>query len=119
MNNKNNAYFFVYETVDIPLLFEPTGSLEGYDKIIVSLAQFGETILEKTNDALGIDVENDRVNLSLSQEETAMFIGGKKCDPKIVDIQVNIYYTNRERNTTFNEVIEVYDNQHKEVMSNE
>lgn len=119
MNNKNNAYFFVYETVDIPLLFEPDGALEGYKKIVVSLAQFGTTIIEKWQDELGIDVENNRINLSLSQEETAMFTGGKKCDPKIVDIQVNIYYETQERDTTFNEIIEVYSNQHKKVISNE
>lgn len=119
MNNTNRPYFFVYETVDIPLLFEPTGCLNNYDKIVVSLAQFGNTILEKWDNVLGIDAENDRINMSLSQEETAMFTGGKKGSPKTVDIQVNIYYENDERDTTFNETIDVYDNQYKEVMTDE
>ena len=117
--NNNRPHFFVYETVDIPMIFEPEGCLESYDKVLVTMAQGGEVKIQKWDNVLGIDVPNNRVNMSLSQEETSLFVGGKKGSPKVVDIQVNIYYENGERDTTFTETIDVYDNQYKEVIGNE
>lgn len=110
------AYFFIWETVDFPLqLSFKDSSIEGkvldeYDKIVVSLKQ-GNVLLEKTDDDLGIDTEEDILNLHLSQEETAMFKANKQ-----VTLQVNIYYDDTERDTSFETFIDVYDNLHKELM---
>ncbi len=111
------AYFFVYETVDFPLQLSYKDSegkvLENYSEVIVSLKQ-GKTILEKNSQTLGIDVENDIINLHLSQEETALF----KANTQVM-LQVNILYETTERDTSFEEFIDVYDNVHKEIMNDE
>ena len=109
------AYFFVYETKDFPLKIVKNGEgegkvLEGYEKIIVSLKQ-GTTLIEKDETKLGIDVENDIINLHLSQEETGAFSTLEQ-----VKLQVNIYYTDTERDTSQETYIDVYDNLHKEIM---
>ena len=110
------ARFYTYETVDIPLKFEPEGVLEGYRHIVVSLSQSGIQI-DKTEEELGIDVAEDLINISLSQEETAMFNGGDKNNPKQVLIQVNIYYDNTDRDVSCIESIDVYDNLYKKVIN--
>ena len=110
------AYFFVWETVDFPLQLSYKDSsiegkvLDGYSEVIVSLKQ-GTNLLEKKGDELGIDVENDIINLHLSQEETGAFKPNKQ-----VILQVNIYYDDTERDTSFESYIDVYDNLHKELM---
>lgn len=110
------AYFFIYETVDFPLqLSFKDASIEGkvldnYSSVIVSLKQ-GSTLLEKSGSDLGVDTENDIINLHLSQEETAQFKPNKQ-----VTLQVNIYYEDTERDTSFESLIDVYDNLHKELM---
>lgn len=110
------AYFFIWETVDFPLqLSFKDATIEGkvldeYSKVVVSLKQ-GSTLLEKSDEDLGIDAENDIINLHLSQEETAMFKPNKQ-----LALQVNIYYDDTERDTSFETYIDVYDNLHKELM---
>lgn len=109
------AYFFIYETVDFPLKlsFKDTTIegkvLDNYSKVVVSLSQ-GKELLEKSED-LGIDTENDIINLHLTQEETALFKPNRQ-----VSLQVNIYYEDTERDTSFETFIDVYDNLHKEIM---
>lgn len=112
------ARFYRYETVDIPLVFSPTGVLEGYEHIIVSLCQAGIQI-DKTEDDLTIDVENDTITLSLSQEETSQFLGGDNNNPRKADIQVNIYYNNSERDVSTLGSIDVYNNLYGKVIENE
>jgi len=113
------ARFYRYETVDIPLKLTPTGVLENYSKIVVSIAQDGMVQINKTNNELGIDIETDTITLSLSQEETSKFAGGKEGNPRIAEIQVNIYYASTERDVSTTGTIEVYENLYKEVIGNE
>ena len=39
------AHFYTYETVEIPLKFTPSGVLEGYRHIVVSLKQSSSVLL--------------------------------------------------------------------------
>lgn len=112
------AKFYRYETVDIPLVFTPAEVLEGYEHIIVSIHQAGVKI-DKTEEDLTIDVANDTITLSLSQEETGQFIGGDNNNPKKAYIQVNIYYNNSERDVSTVGSIDVYDNLYDKVIENE
>lgn len=117
-------HFFVYETVSIPLVFEDemhpeTKIFENYDRIVATMTQYDKKKIEKWDDELGIDVENNRINLALNQEETALFDGGTKESPKKASIQVNIYYQDKERDTSFEEYIDVYRNTHDEVINDE
>lgn len=106
------AQFYVYETVDFTITLTPSDALQNYDNVVVSIGQ-GQVILNKDQTELGIDVENGKINLHLSQEETAMFSRGK------AEIQVNIYYTDKERDTSVMGRIDVKDNLYKEVMPDE
>lgn len=113
------ARFYRFETVDIPLKLTPVGVLENYSKIVVSIAQEGMTQINKDESQLGIDVGNDIITLSLSQEETSKFAGGNCNNPRKATIQVNIYYESTERDVSTTGTIDVYDNLYKEVISNE
>ena len=113
------ARFYKYETVDIPLKFTPAGVLEDYSKIVVSIAQSGMIQINKNESELSIDVNEDTITLSLSQEETAKFSGGDENNPKIAKIQVNIYYENKERDVSTVGTIDVYDNLYKKVIEDE
>lgn len=113
------ARFYTYETVDIPLVFTPTGILEGYSHIVVSVAQKGMAQIDKTEDDLTIDVANDTITLSLSQEETGQFLGGDNNSPRKAEIQVNIYYNNNERDVSTVGSIDVYNNLYDKVMEDE
>ena len=113
------ARFYRYETVDIPLKLTPVGVLENYSKIVVSIAQEGMVQIDKSTSELSIDTETDTITLSLSQEETAKFAGGKEGNPRTAVIQVNIYYESTERDVSTTGTIEVYDNLYKEVIGNE
>ena len=113
------ARFYRYETVDIPLQFTPTGVLEGYKHIIVSIAQNGMTQIDKNENDLAIDVYNDTITLSLTQEETAKFAGGQEGAPRKAKIQVNIYYNSTERDVSTVGEIDVYDNLYRKVINNE
>lgn len=113
------AHFYTYETVEIPLEFTPNGVLQDYSHIVVTIRQEGVVEINKTENDLGIDVENNVINLSLSQEETSKFIGGNGKTKRVAEIQVNIYYTNTNRDVSSVEYIDVYDNLYKRVIENE
>ena len=110
------AHFYTYETVEIPLKFTPSGVLEGYRHIVVSLKQSSTVQINKTEDDLGIDIANDEIIVSLSQEETGQF---NSDNPRKVEIQVNIYYTDTSRDVTCKAYIDVYDNLYKKVITDE
>lgn len=112
------ASFYRYQTAEIPITFSPAGVLEGYSHIIVSLYQAG-TQVDKTEDDLIVDVENNKITLSLSQEDTSVFAGGEKGKANNVIIQVNIYYNNNKRNVSTKGTIEVYDNLYDKVIIDE
>lgn len=113
------ARFYRFETVDIPMKLTPVGVLENYSKIVVSIAQEGMVQINKDESQLGIDIENDIITMSLSQEETCLFDGGNMGNPKRAYIQINIYYESTERDVSTTGTIDVYDNLYKEVISNE
>ena len=112
------AKFYRFETVDIPLKFTPTGVLNDYKHIVVTISQDNMIKIDKTEDELIINENEDRIILSLSQEETGKFAGGKTT-PRIADIQVNIYYETAKRDVSTVGTIEVYDNLYKEVITDE
>ena len=112
------ARFYRFETIDIPLEFTPEGVLNNYKHIVVSIAQDGIVQIDKTEDDMIIDVENDKIIVSLSQEETGKFISGNEKVAK-AKIQVNIYYENSERDVSAVETIDVYDNLYKKVIADE
>lgn len=64
-------------------------------------------------DVLGIDEETGIITMHLSQEETGLFKEG------VVELQVNIYYENTERDTSTAVLITAKDNLYKKVMTNE
>ena len=112
------ARFYRYETVDIPLKFTPSGVLENYKHIVVTISQDGMIKINKTEDNLSIDVNEDLITLSLSQEETGKF-GGGKTTPRQADIQVNIYYESTERDVSTIGTIDVYENLYNQVINDE
>lgn len=110
-------FFYVWETVDFPIHLtrsdDNEGILENCKDVIISFEQTG-ILLEKNKDSVDValDIENDIINVHLSQEETGQF----KAD-KSVNIQVNILYEDSERDTSAIATIMAYKNLHKEVMS--
>lgn len=104
--------FYMYETTTLSLKFTPTGILDDYKHIIVSIAQ-NNTQLNKDENDLEIDTTNDTITLSLKQEETGLFKPGKAY------LQVNIYYENTERNVSTSSSIDVCDNLYKKVIDSE
>jgi len=113
------ARFYRFETVDIPMKLTPVGVLENYSKIIVSIAQEGMVQINKNENELSIDVNNDVITMSLTQEETSKFAGGSNGNPRKATIQINIYYESTERDVSTTGTIDVYDNLYKEVIGNE
>lgn len=111
--------FYRYETVDIPLVFTPNEVLEGYKHIVVSIAQDKSTRVNKTEDDIDIDVAENKITVHLSQEETGMFDGGDRNNPRKAQIQVNIYYNNAERDVSTVGILDVYDNLYKEVINDD
>lgn len=106
------AHFYRFETVDIPIVLSPEGVLDGYKHIVVSLKQRNVQI-DKNEDDIGIDMENNTLNIHLSQAETSQFSKGK------AEIQVNIYYETTERDTSAIANIEVLENLYKQVITDE
>lgn len=106
-------FFYQWETVDFPIKLEYSdgtgGVLDGYKDVKATLSQAG-ILLTKGIDELGIDADNDIVNMHLSQEETARFVVGS------CELQVNIYYHDTERDVTTRGRIMVEKNLYKELM---
>lgn len=113
------AHFYTYETVEIPIKFTPAGVLGNYRHIIVSIVQDDIARIDKKDNDLSIDVVNDTVVVSLSQEETALFRGGNQNTPKTAHIQVNIYYDSTERDVSIIKDINIYNNLYKKVVNDE
>lgn len=113
------ASFYKYETVEIPLKFTPEGVLNGYKHIMVSIVQNGIVQVDKSEEELNIDTEEDTITVLLSQEETGMFMGGDLQEPITAQIQVNIYYENAERDVSTIGEIDVYNNLYSKVMEDE
>lgn len=101
-----------YETATLPLKFKPTGVLNDYKHIIVSIAQNGIQVDKDEND-LTIDTTNDTITLSLTQEDTGKFKSQR------AEIQVNIYYNNEERDVSTRGAVVFLDNLYKKVIDDE
>ena len=102
--------FYIWETVSwvLQLIDENASSvLDGAEQVVVSFKQ-GTTRVDIKNP--GLDVQNDQINIRLEQEQTALF------NPGPVQLQVNIYYDNTERDTTVQAAIEALDNLYRRIM---
>ena len=108
------AGFYIYETETLSIRLNKDNVLQDAKHIIVSIFQKStETQINKNEDELGLDIENNIINISLSQEETAKFKIGE------ADIQVNIYYENTERDVSSKGKIEIRDNLYRQVITDE
>ena len=104
------AGFYIWETADLEVSVTGEGNpLEGYEDIVVSIAQPGRE-LHLTGDELGIDVDAQTVNVHLAQEQTGRFKAGT------AEIQLNVYYSDTERDTSAKGKLDVYDNLYRQVM---
>ena len=109
--------FYVWETVNIPMLLigkdDETGVLNDCKDVVISFYQQGFLLEFYKDDAnVGIDTENDKLNVYLGQEQTGLF------KPNInITVQVNVLYEDSERDTTATGMIRPLLNLHKEVMS--
>lgn len=107
--------FYVYETKDLVLKFTPTGVLDNYKEIVVSIYQDNVGQIDKTTEDLVIDTEEDTITVSLSQEDTGQFEGGSMNNPRQAIIQTNIYYNStEERDVSKMATLQVLDNLYKE-----
>lgn len=106
----SKAHFYIYETVDLPIVLSDPDALQNYEKVVVSISQ---TDIYELNisDGLGIDVDNATINVHLTQEDTAKF---KKGTAKV---QVNIMYQDTQRDVSAMAQIDVLDNLYKEIMT--
>lgn len=107
------ASFYRFETITLPLKFTPTGILDDYKHIVVSISQNGVLQINKDEDDLTIDPSTDTITFSLSQEETGYFIPGRAY------MQVNIYYNDSNRNVSTQAAIDIYDNLYNKVIADE
>lgn len=57
--------------------FPETVEVASVSDILITYTQCGKTILQKTLDDVSIDAENNRLSLSLTQNETDSFAPGK------------------------------------------
>ena len=110
---------YTYTTPSFTISFKESNVLTNYRKIVVSLKQDGITEIDKFEDDLEIDLEQDTITVEFTQEETGKLFGGKPDDPNYARIQVNIYYEDEDRNSTSTETIEVYSNLYEDVIGNE
>ena len=111
------AKIYKYETPTFTLKFSPEGILTDYKHIVVSIVQRGITQIDKNEDELSIDSNNDTITLSLTQEETSQFDGSKY--PSQAEIQVNIYYNDDNRSVSTRGSIDIYDNLYDKVITDE
>lgn len=104
------AGFYMWETADLAITLTGDGNpLEDYSKVVVSIYQpYGRVDL--TDDSLGIDVDAQTINVHMTQEQTGKFKAGT------AEIQVNVYYSDTERDTSAKGVLTVYDNLYRQAM---
>ena len=104
--------FYIYETETFQIKLNKDNVLNDIKHIIVSISQPAREVqVDKKDNEIGIDEENNIISVSFSQEETAKFKPGN------AEIQVNIYYNNSERDVSSKGQIEVRDNLYKKVIS--
>lgn len=103
-------WFFVYETVTLPIYLSRPSALVDAAEVVVSLRQ-GAVKQDYRNPPY--DADAGRIILRLTQEQTAAFSAGA------VTIQVNIYHADGRRDTSAQAKIMALDNVYKEVMPNE
>lgn len=104
------AGFYVYETYPLAIVLKKEGVLNDYKEVVVTISQ-GKTSIDLTGDRIGVDTETSTINIHLSQEETAKFTPKREAK-----IQVNVYYTDQERDVSAQGTLEVMDNLYKELM---
>lgn len=114
-----SASFYIWETVDFPITLTAddgsTGILEDIQDVVVSFGQKNNPVIEKflSKSEVSLDVENDIINVHLSQEDTSQFAVGS------VEVQVNLYYQGTERDVTARGQIEALNNLHRKVMGDD
>lgn len=110
-------FFYAWETIDFTIQLTredgTTGVLQDARNIIISFGQ-GNALIEKdmTSGDVGFDVDNDTINVRLSQEETGKFTPNHKAI-----CQINILYESSERDTSCQVYIDVKPNLHRKVMA--
>jgi len=104
------VYFYAWETVDITITLDRENALVDCDDVVVSIGQIGSRVLHKS-DELDIDENSNTIIMHLEQRETGKFVEGE------ANVQVNLYYSNGERDTSAKAVIYVRDNLYREAMS--
>ena len=104
------VYFYAWETVDITITLDRENALVDCDDVVVSIGQIGSRVLHKS-DELDIDENSNTIIMHLEQRETGKFVEGE------ANVQVNLYYSNGERDTSSKAVIYVRDNLYREAMS--
>ena len=108
------AGFYRYETKTFPIEIVGGDGLSGYRKVVVSISQpiYGTKLdLHSDKGEIEIVAEENLINVTLSQEQTAKFVEGDAL------IQVNILYDNSERDVTAEAVLTVYRNEYEKVMA--
>lgn len=113
------ASFYQWETKGFNLIIQGADNpLENWKQVVVSLGQNQKEVVvlnaikDGETDA-GIEVieAENTIAISLSQKQTGKFQKGK------CDVQVNVLYFDRERDTTIEGVVDVRNNLHKKVMN--
>lgn len=103
------AFFYIYETANLPIVFNNPEVLDDYAEIMVSISQKNRKSLH-ISEGYVVDREHGIIYIHLSQEDTSGFKVGT------AEVQVNIKYLNSERDTSAKTTVDVYDNLYKEVM---
>lgn len=113
----SDVSFFQWETKSFEVLIEGAEApLQNWKQVIVTLGQNKKakvnlcTSVDAPNPYLEVIEAEDKLVVHLSQEDTGLFKEG------MCTIQVNIYYEDTERDTTFDETISVYGNMYKKRM---
>lgn len=114
------AGFYAWETIDLELIIEPSGVLDGFEQIMVSVVQSSHRV-NKQYYSGSPEVSGDVINLHLNQEETGLFkfypqseCGANTQNPRV---QVNILYPDGERDASTIELLDLYENLYKKVMA--
>lgn len=107
------ASFYAWETVALKITLDDPSELTGYDTVCVSISQEYRHRELKVDISEGLDIDTGTgvIICYLGQTDTARFREGE------ATIQVNIYFTDHERDTSDKAIIDVKDNLLKEVMS--
>ena len=110
--------FYQWETKTYKLTIEGAENpLDGWEQVIVSVGQNNKEVVRFStinggDSDEGIEVEGlDTIYIHLSQQQTGKFKVGK------ANIQVNVYYTDSERDTTVEASVQVKNNLHRRVMN--